>query len=240
MEWALDVIWSLPNEGPNSTRFSHNDMVDLSTGEIFVCSTCHFEVLSEEHSLQSGMCNMAKLNHLEAEVLPSNVLNGVNKRAQKCKSDHLNRTLKRLWLLFLNPSNHRGHKEWRYVLLELHQDTDHHEFHQFSFVCFQHAFHEGKSILWVFFDVVLDVFLKHFLFFLNLKSLRKLAVLFEFDLLTHTALKKRPWVPVKQFVPERCVLSHVCSLEDLVHRFLLGITITFFFACCHCVSFILL
>ena len=59
MEWALDVIWSLPNKCPNSTRLSHNDMVDLSTGEILVGSTGHFEILTEEHRLQSGMCNVA-------------------------------------------------------------------------------------------------------------------------------------------------------------------------------------
>ena len=70
MQSALKVGGSFPNEGPNSIRLAHNDIVDFATRKVFVGGASHLEILAEEHDLEGGVCSVSDLDHLEAEVLP--------------------------------------------------------------------------------------------------------------------------------------------------------------------------
>ena len=140
---------------------------------------------------------MAHLDHLEAEVLPDDVVNDVYEGAAQGNCDHVHRVLKRLLLLLLQPGNDEAHQEWRHVLLELQHEADDEELDERGVVRHQHAPHEGESVLRVLADVVLDVLFQRKLLLLDAEAVWKLTVLLELYLLVQAALKQRPGVAVE-------------------------------------------
>ena len=113
----------------------------------------------------------------------------------------------------------------------LEQEADEAKFGEIPLVGAEHALDEGKSILWVLFDVMLNVLLDVFLFVLDQQPFWQITILLKADLLLCRALKQWPSVAVEQDVKEGCVLTHERSLEHLVQRFLLLRFILVSFTC---------
>ena len=78
------------------------------------------------------------------------------------------------------------------------------------------AFHEGKSIVRVFPDVVLDAAFDLFLFVADLELLGQVTILLEADSGFHRSLKQRPSIGEEELGAEGCVLAHALPLEDLL------------------------
>ena len=71
MNRALDIVGTGPDEGPDSARLAHYNVMNLSAGKVFVRCASHLEILTEKHHLEGSVRTVSNFNHLEAKVLPN-------------------------------------------------------------------------------------------------------------------------------------------------------------------------